>query len=152
MSTAWDKGIESALWAGDLEAALDPGWRPDSPHDLTTKFCILRSVVANSGAINFPAQPCDCFCDVDPEESDWHDRGDAFRFIVEAVRTALQTPASRRCHPTEAIHKVMAVNGQTITRVMLDAGGWQIHTNHGWDPAGGDANDPENQWVNVVVD
>ena len=160
MTTAWDKGIESALWAGELLAALDPGWRPEDPHDLTEKFCILRSVVANSGVINFPAQPCDCFCEVDPQESDWHDRGDAFRFIAEAVRTALQGPASRRCHPTEARGKVLVMGvmpvvgtAGPITRVMLGDGGWRVFTAAGsWWDAEGDADDPESQWVNVVDD
>ena len=162
MTTAWERGTRELRDsdAGALQAAMVSTWRPENPQDLIDMLCILKSVIARSGVTGFPSHEADCFCRYRGRAGEYYqDSGDIFRFIAEAVRTALQVPASRRCHPTEARGKVLVRPGALartagpITRVMLGDGGWRVFTAAGsWWDAEGDADDPESQWVNVVDD
>lgn len=65
-----------------------------SAEEAVRLLCTLRSVVAHSGATDFPSACSDCFCvtnRMDPEY--WRNTGDEVRFIIAATERALRKAA-----------------------------------------------------------
>lgn len=71
---------------------------PDQAHFI---LCTLRSIVAHSGATDFPASPDDCICGRGPFQGDaWRNAGQSLRFIVAATLDKLPAgalPADHEC-------------------------------------------------------
>ena len=79
-----------------------------SPEHAIRLLCTLRSIVAHSGATDFPSACSDCFCNgtvldacteynhMDPEYwRNWRNTGDEVRFIIAATAAALRKGGDR---------------------------------------------------------
>ena len=62
-----------------------------SPEEAMRLLCTLRSIVAYSGATEFPGTCSDCFCgDGRMGTEYWRNSGDELRFIIAATEKALR--------------------------------------------------------------